>query len=648
MPVTFGHVFAVGHVGSGETLTGKLADGSALPLQVDVKARHADGSVRHAIISAVLPQLAGSQTQTISLAKTASSGASPATSPTTLTNAGFTAGVTVTIGGTTYSASASDLLKSGTVTTWLSGPLVNEWLVSAPLKTAGGVAHPHLSARFAIRSYAGQNKAKVDVIVENGWAYEPGPQDFTYDVQVQVGGQAVYSQNALTHYHHARWRKSFWWGTAPQTHVKHNTAYLIGSRAVPNYDQSVTVSQAALANLKSSFDAAPNGPMGNGIATAYMPTTGGRLEIGLNPGWGAMTILSMDKRAKDVTLAMGDLSGSWPTHYRDKVTGRPISLVDYPNMTLYPASADSYNATANRQEAMPNCATVCNNPNVVDASHQPAFNYLPYLLTGEHYYMEELQFYSMWNVGVGNPVYRNFGNGLVHSDQVRGQAWSLRNIADAAYILPDADPMKAHFASILNANIAWYNSTYTNNAGANPFGVLTNGYAYSYNSETGIAPWQDDFFTSVIGRAAERGFAGAPALLAWKAKFPAGRMTDPGYCWIMGPIYAFNLRPTNASPLYTTFGQAYKASTSAALQATACGSAAMASVLQTDTATPMVAGAMVGYPTSPTGFPANMQPALAYAKDSGIANAANAWNIFSQRQMKPDYSVEPQFAIVPR
>jgi hypothetical protein len=62
----------------------------------------------------------------------------------------------------------------------------------------------------------------------------------------------------------------------------------------------------------------------------------------------------------------------------------------------------------------------------------------------------------------------------------------------------------------------------------------------------------------------------------------------------------------------------------------------------------MVAGAMTGYPTSPTGFPANMQPALAYAKDSGIANADTAWTKFSQRQLKADYSTEPQFAIVPR
>ena len=55
--VTFGQVFAVGHLAAGQTVTGKLGDGTAVPLQVDVKARHADGSVRHAIISAKVASL---------------------------------------------------------------------------------------------------------------------------------------------------------------------------------------------------------------------------------------------------------------------------------------------------------------------------------------------------------------------------------------------------------------------------------------------------------------------------------------------------------------------------------------------------------------------------------------------------------------
>ncbi|MGZ8288020.1 MAG: RIFT barrel domain-containing protein, partial [Telluria sp.] len=57
VPVTFGQVFVQGAVPSTQSLIGKLGDNTVVPLQVDVKARHADGSVRHAVISAVLSQV---------------------------------------------------------------------------------------------------------------------------------------------------------------------------------------------------------------------------------------------------------------------------------------------------------------------------------------------------------------------------------------------------------------------------------------------------------------------------------------------------------------------------------------------------------------------------------------------------------------
>ena len=46
-----------------------------------------------------------------------------------------------------------------------------------------------------------------------------------------------------------------------------------------------------------------------------------------------------------------------------------------------------------------------------------------------------------------------------------------------------------------------------------------------------------------------------------------------------------------------------------------------------------------------------MQPALAVAADSGITNAAQAWQTFSARSVKPyspAYDVYPNWAIVPR
>jgi hypothetical protein len=642
VPVTFGQVFVPGDLATTDGLVGKLSDGTLLPLQVDVKATHANGSVRHAIISTVLPSLNIGQTQTIGLVK-ATKGVTPSVlTPTDLLNAGFTASVKLTLNGQDYTASVDSLLRNGTPKTWLAGAVANEWLVWAPPTTAAGVAHPHLMARFAIRSFTGLNKARVDVTIENGWAFEPAPQNFTYDAQILVGGNTVYSKTSLTHYHHARWRKTFWWGVEPQINVKENIAYLIATKAVSNYDQTLVISPNTLASLKASWIGAKVEPMGVGLAMPAMGTTGGRPDIGLIPAWGVMYLLTMDARAKEVTMGTADLAGSWSIHYRNKNTDRVVSLVDYPYMTILGNPGDTMNPVTKKSEAFPACGGVCTNPSTHDSSHQPNFAYLPYVVTGDYYYLEELQFWAMYNMFQHNPGYRENIKGLVHPDQLRGQAWSLRTLVEAAYITPDTDSLKAQFATFLSNNLDWYNTEYTNNPNANKLGAIGHGYAMGYNGNRGLAPWQDDFFTSAIGHIAELGYSKAQPLLSWKAKFQIGRMADPGFCWISGAIYAMNVRDTATSSFYTTLTQAYQASELPSVIALPCGSAAMATALG------LKVGEMTGYSSSDTGFPSNMQPGLAYSVDTGIVNSAKAWQVFMDRSVKPDYGKGPQFAIIPR
>lgn len=644
VPVTFGQVFAPGHLLSTQTLSGRLADGTSVALQVDAKAKHADGSIRHAIISAILPSLAAGQTATLALVPVAQSSVNAGASPSALLSAGFNADVTVRIDNVDYVASASKLLASGKVTPWLAGPLVNEWLVSAPLTSAAGVAHPHLSARFAIRAVSGSSQARVDVVVENDWAYEPAPQNFIYNAQVKVGSNVVYSKDAMTHFHHARWRKTFWWGATPQVHVKHDIDYLIATRAVANYDRSFAVDEATLANVKTKWAGAITEPMSTGFASGYMPMTGGREDIGLMPAWTTEYLLTMDKRAKDATLGTADLAGSYSSHYRNKTTDRPVTLAEFPYMTIGGRSTDTYNPATQKYEGFPACATGadCNNVNTHDTAHQPAFAYLPYLVTGDYYYLEELQFWAMYNTFQDNPNYRGYGKGWLSSDQGRGQAWSLRTLAEAAYITPDADPLKAPISTLLANNLDWYVAQYPNNPDANKLGIITTGYAVGYNGNTGVAPWQDDFFTSAVGHAVDLGFTKAQLLLSWKAKFPISRMVDPGACWINASTYVLLVRDTESSPFYPDLKTAMDKTIPDNVRATECGSAAMASVLG------IGVNEMVGYSEYTAGYPSNMQPALAYAVQVSGATGATAWTKFMSRTNKPNYATGPQFAIVPR
>ena len=643
VPITFGQVFAVGSVKPTDIMVGRLEDNSLVTLQMDVKATHADGSVRHAIFSAIVPTIAANTTRTMSLAKNGGSTTAAAVTSAQLLAAGFTASASATIGGVKYTASADQLLKAGAKATWLTGAIANEWQVSAPLTSAAGVAHPHLSARFAVRYYGGVKKARVDVTIENDWAYEPSPQNFTYDAEILVGGKSVYAKTALTHLNHARWRKLYWWGgDAPQVDTLPNTKYLIASRAVPNYDPAVTISESVLAGLASRFTGGATEPMAIGVATGYMPTTGAHEDIGLLPSWAVSYVMTADKRARTATLGTADLAGSFSAHYRDRKTDRPVSLMNYPYMTILGRATDTWNPDTKLYESFPGCGGDCSSPYTHDSPHQPSFAYVPYLVTGDYYYLEEMQFWAMWNTFSSNPGYRQGNKGLFASDQVRGQAWSIRTLAQAAYLTPDADPLKKDLTYFLNSNFDWYNATYTDNGVGNKLGLITNGYALDYNGGNGIAPWQDDFFTSAVGVAVELGFTKGVNLLAWKSKSPVGRMTTPGVCWIDAVVYSMTVRDSNSSPFYDSYVQAQTATRGADFMKLACGGAAMAAVIGAKV------GDMGGISDGYMGYPSNMQPALAYAVNAGTATGSTAWSLFMSRTVKPDYSQGAQFAIVPR
>ena len=642
VPVTFGQVFGPGEFKAGQQMQARLADGSVLPLQTDIKARHPDGSVRHAVVSMVIGRLARARPQVVGLfvaRGAAPAGAKPAAPP----GKELDARVEARIEGKTWTATLRPLLENKPAL-WLDGPVAREWLVSGPLLDADGRPHPHLAARFALRWYPQAARARIDVIVENNWTYEPAPQNFVYDARITVGKDEVYSRAGLEHYHHARWRKQFWWGGEPAVHLRHDTRQLIASKALPNYDQSVRIDEQRLAKLYASWNGEKTEPMGVGMAVRAMPTTGGRPDIGLLPGWAAMYLLSMDARAREITLGTADLAGSWSIHYRDKRSGLPVSVLDYPYMTILGRPGDTTNPATRKREQFPPCAAkgACSTPNNNDVSHQPGFAYLPYLLTGDHYYLEELQFWAMYNVFSSNPGYRENRKGLLRSEQVRGQAWSMRTLGEAAYITPDAHPLKHHFLQVLDDNLDWYNDSYTNNPKANALGVIVNGYALEYADKRGLAPWQDDFFTAAVGHVAELGFDKARALLRWKATFPVQRMIGEGSCWLNGAMYSMIVRDDKSAPYYTSIAQAFRASMPEQARALPCDSPAMAAALK------VKPGEMTGYSDNAAGYPSNMQPALAYAADALGEPGRQAWRQFMARSVKPDYGLGPQFAIVPR
>jgi hypothetical protein len=620
VPFTFGQVFKKGRLSRNDALLGILNGTESIALQFDVKATHQDGSVRHAIISGIIRKL-GIGSSIMALRRVdpyAILAASARSMPSPLK--------VVITGASDQKVWVAEVTSSTPVKeVWLDGPVVSDLIYSCPFVDAAGNRHPYLSAQFCVRTY-GSTATKTDVVVEATKGYTPTP-EITYSAQVFVGSNdAAYTVNGLVHIPYARWKKTFW-NQPPALHIKHDAAYLIDTKAIPSYDQTVIIPESILAGYAAELNKGKFVPMGFGVFSPGMATTGGRPEIGIMPDTYVAAILSGDKRAKDMMLASADVAGSWCSHRRDD-TGRPIDLNHFPYSAEFGSASDCTNPMTGKTELLPSPVTSAGRP---DSSHMAGFAYVPYMLTGDFYYLEELHFWLNFALGQFNPYYRQYIKGWVKPDQVRGQAWSIRTLAEAAYITPDWHEMKQFHAYLVESNFEYYNTRYLNDAD-NKLGVITNGYAVAYpvngQNNVGMAPWMDDFFTSAVGHAYELGFESALPLLKWKSKFQIGRMTTPGVCWLYAAIYSLAIKPTETGPYFDNLADCYKFSQTPEVYAAPC------------------VGDMTGYPGATAGFPANFQPALAIATD--ITGDLTAWSLFASRKLKPDYGTAAQFAIVPR
>ncbi|HJR14638.1 MAG TPA: hypothetical protein VJ833_12150 [Rhodanobacteraceae bacterium] len=689
VPVTFGQVFKAGDVAKGETVVATL-NGQPIPLQVDAKARNPDGSLRHAVLTALVPTLSGGASEPLAIA--ASSSPASTGSPLSLAQllaTQYDAKASLDIGGTAYVVSARALLQaaqhsggcepwSNACGVWLSGPLVSEWIVNGPVTSSTGTASPNLRVYFNVRAYAGSAPGSIayvrtDIVVENAWAYSPQAQ-FQYTATL-TSGSASYTSPALTQYAYTRWHHVLWWnGSDPQLYLQQDTRYIQDSLAVSRY-APLRPSPTFLAKVRQ-FCA----PLDHCDQTQRMGNVGAQDAIGPLPRWTSVYIIDPDVRAYNWMLANTDALGTYPVHFRDQATGWPLSIQKHPYVTILgwtharnAARGKGPHADLYRKDLLPTCVKdseltkkctgiYFNTGSLYSWSnaHQPAAGYVAYMVTGSHFYMEEMAFYASMSELSAGEAYRAFSRGLIdHArSQVRGKAWVLREMADAAWLLPDGYPLKAEFNADVNNSIADFNATYTNNPNANPLGMMNSGSQYPINGKKnrGGTPWQHSFLTWSAGHAADLGFAGAAAFRDWLGKFEVGLMTDwladptRGYCWVAASAYKVQVKDDSGKwfPNYTAVYDA----TFPFVAGLQCNSPEMIAALGKEKKRRWQVGEMFGYPDSATGYPANLQIGLATAVDSGLPNAERAWKIFESRSIKPSpptgYDNFPNFAIIPR
>ena len=568
--VTFAHPFKKGDVK--DTLLLKTGN-EVIPSQANVKRRYPDGSVKHAIISTFINEAVPGSPLTLDIH---SSGEQPVVDPIVRDlPKGFSAEVVVHFpDGNQRRANAAEFHRKASsgvdrfrLVRWLQGPLTSEVQLIGPPSGTNGDFDPDLQVIFGLRAFKGGKSMRVEVVVESPGVDVPG--NIPYGVTVFVGGKKVMvktdvgywnhrmpywlkeKDRSLGHFAHARWRRVFWWGRELQEMpIRYDPSYIVATGLIPPYDTSLTIDKDQLDRSVSGWEQSPRDILENAIVMAYFPTTGGREDLGPYPTWTTRYLLSQDHQAWQMVLSTGKLAGSFPVHIRDRATGRIFSIDEHPGFSL------NARGTLERIEPRPSpdrpYLKPTTSPFQVDNAHQPSLAFIPYLLTGDYYYLEEIYFWANWCMLIQNASYRQKDKGLITPDQVRGEAWALRQLVDAAKIAPDAHSEKAYFDSKVRNNLQYY-CDFVKGSDATPLGTYTLGASDAYvrgrspeerRKWLTLAPWQQNFLIWSLDHAARAGYLAAAGPRDYFAKLQIGMLIHPD---------AYN--PDYATPYFLVIGE---------------------------------------------------------------------------------------------
>ena len=381
--VTFAHPLPAG-VLNDQNIAAEFEGVMALA-QIDIKARHPDGSVRHGIFTVKTPPLrAGASIDGAILVQTSSAANDAPLNTKALIARHYDFPVSIAFhrkgleprpfyanlrGAAQADDANSDL--------WLDGPLVKEFRIE---KTAA----PHLRLRADIRVYA-DGDIRTSVAFVNDKTFSPGSRDLLYDVIIGDPAAPAFTAEQVAHHRSSLWRQVIWSGKAPALNVVHDLAALEKSGAVLPLDASIGIrSQVVEANLQALADEEPLSPA---LLEQYFPQGGGRPDIGIYTQWTANYLVTQNKAAKAVMLATAEAAGAAPWHLRDERSG---DLVRIDERTKFWADERGLQPQYSPDRPHPDLYDGDDGDWTIDHAHKPSLAYVPYLVTGDRHYADLL------------------------------------------------------------------------------------------------------------------------------------------------------------------------------------------------------------------------------------------------------------------
>lgn len=477
-------------------------------------------------------------------------------------------------GTVTYSTTSSSAAAHSWYDTIFSLDQAQTWV------NARNSNYVSLHPIFVLTQYAGWPGVKAEFILEQPWIDRL--QDQTYSVTLNNGSSLannVYTKASYVMASGSRWRKTYWDGTTPGSiNIDFNFPYMIATKVVPNYDTSLVVPSGAITTEYANWTSSDLCDLGgHGEWQPNFQAVGGRPDLGLFPLWTTMWLYTMNPNI--YTDMMGnaecapqigqvhwreDQSASGSSYWYDAAQtvngfGHEISIYDRPGLSSLSFGLGSYPSAAAFPYPVAFATGGIWGP---DVAHQASFVFIPYLVTGDSYWYEELLFWSSFDYLHDNSgATDGYGFLTQPGSEPRGLGWGLRNIAHAAFASPDNQPSQAVNKAVLDNNIAYREGmfdittgSFYNPASTSPwyfgFNVIQGGQADalrilrqighydtpvdnvnfypSLTCGTG-APWQDHLNIMVNGHIEELGYSKIAPLRKAEVALIIHEAADPAY-----------------------------------------------------------------------------------------------------------------------
>jgi Ca2+-binding RTX toxin-like protein len=530
---TLGQIFQAGDVPSGQGLVARIG-GATVPVQIDVKTTHPDGSAKMAVLAFERPGLSAGTSTAVSIEK-APAPSSQAQVDLTAVSAKHALVVELTPAGQgkitiDVMDALRDAVADGSASLWQKGPLATQGRVEVDLPGS-------LRLKFDVTAFK-DGQISVDAGFANDEAMLAVGGRVSYDVVARLNGREVVRES-VNHGQYQTWTREFETSEANGgqglgassrgwLNIKHDVEYLKGAGAVAAYDLSMPVSQDILNRYGNAVVTPGWGePLAANGVVQSMGDAGGRPDLGFTTEHNVIWLLTGDARAATYSLGQAEASGSAPWNHWDSANDTWLNTDNYPRLWT-----DGRGGTGR-----PGDPTSWGLTQQVDGetgwrlarSHQPDLSFVPYALTGERWILDGLNAQSSWTVMGWWPFPRQDGQANVLDATGRTAAWAMRQIENAAWINPDGSTEKTYFEKVSQNNWSWLLSK-------TPEWTAQQGEAYGYlpnaiDQSGALSPWQQDYLAGITILAAKRGNTLAAEALEWTSNFLLGRFTsgDQGF-----------------------------------------------------------------------------------------------------------------------